>query len=534
MGGGGGGGTALSRVVQVDQATIQYRHWIHQSFPMLQEDLDQSPTPPLPCTRTLPTHLDLDDGRSESSSGSPGSCRSSSPEPEGDQRNSSVERGSSPDCEDRASPQPPTSPTSAMSISPASSEVGTRLGPASLTSSSPPSSTGRGSGRWQAVQYKSRYAFSSASKTGNRTSNRDLPARESVRPGPPDRSDLDRNWRSSASGPPSGPPSLSSNSGSEGGREWRGDWEKRRSGGEGEWIEKKAGKLVVAKEVERSDYPEKKPVKSAAEKERENGRSDRDTNWRDHKAETEVVTSLPPSGCKKTEKNRVNGNQRSAGGPGKSLIKTALKAIENEAKATKNSHNIAEATKQQTQTEQKQPANDNERLKSSKEKGRVGTMDRRKSENGKNIAVDTKSETTKPKPEEDTRTKAEQVADRVTPTEAKDNNNDEVEVIHDTRTKAEQVASRVTPTEAKNNNNKTDYQVVECENGAVKRKLKKKKKKSERPTCLSSAKVVLESTTNNELKSKSEKNDSNAKSNSSSKNAGNRVFCEAGPRKPKR
>merc|ERR1712192_222819 len=76
------------------------------------------------------------------------------------------------------------------------------------------------------------------------------------------------------------------------------------------------------------------------------------------------------------------------------------------------------------------------------------------------------------------------------------------------QTKAEQVASRVKPTpekEPKDNNNKVDsttYQLVECENGAV----KKKKKKSERPSCMSSTKVV-ESTTpaGNELKSKSEK-----------------------------
>ena len=110
------------------------------------------------------------------------------------------------------------------------------------------------------------------------------------------------------------------------------------------------------------------------------------------------------------------------------------------------------------------------------------------------------------------------------------------------QTKAEQVASRVKPTpekEPKDNNNKVDsttYQLVECENGAVKRKQKKKKKKSERPSCMSSTKVV-ESTTSagSELKSKSEKTDSNAKSNSSCKpNAGNRFSCDAGPRRPKR
>merc|ERR1712208_27450 len=116
----------------------------------------------------------------------------------------------------------------------------------------------------------------------------------------------------------------------------------------------------------------------------------------------------------------------------------------------------------------------------------------------------------------------------------------EIEVIKvvkakpEEQTKAEQVASRVKPTpekEPKDNNNKVDsttYQLVECENGAVKRKQKKKKKKSERPSCMSSTKVVEStgSAAGSELKLKSEKNDSNAKSNSSCKpNAGNRFSC---------
>ena len=278
-----GGGTALSRIVQVDAATIQYRTWIQQSFPVLEEDLDQAPTPPLAGNRTLPPLLDLEDGASESSSGSPGSCRSSSPEPN-DRRNSSAERGSSPECEGRSSPQPPTSPTSAMSISPASSEVGTRVGSTStsITSSSPPSSNGRGNG-WQTAQprYKARFFKAVANKEHHHP-----------------RADLDHNWRASASGPPS---DRSSNSGSEAGDRT------------GQW---------------RSDPPtvEKKPLTKLAAAE---GRSDRDTNWREHdtsngtngtsngqnngksSVESEHVTSLPPSGCKKSEKNRVNG-QRSA------------------------------------------------------------------------------------------------------------------------------------------------------------------------------------------------------------------------------
>ena len=247
----------------MDATTIQYRAWIQQSFPVLEEDLDQAPTPPLAGNRTtLQPHLD-EDQASESSSGSPGSCRSSSPEPS-DQRNSSAERGSSPECEGRNSPQPPTSPTSA--ISPASSEVGTRVG----STSTYITSSGRGNG-WQMAQprYKARYAWKAfANKDGT--------------------ADLDHNWRASASGPPS---DRSSNSGSEAGDRT------------GQW---------------RSGDPPTAEKKSALG-EGERGRSDRDTNWREHKTqsnpksagEPEPITSLPPSGCKKSEKNRVNG-QRSA------------------------------------------------------------------------------------------------------------------------------------------------------------------------------------------------------------------------------
>jgi len=483
-----GGGTALSRIVQVDAATIQYRAWIQQSFPVLEEDLDQAPTPPLAGNRTLPPLLDLEDGASESSSGSPGSCRSSSPEPS-DRRNSSAERGSSPECEGRNSPQPPTSPTSAMSISPASSEVGTRVGSTStsITSSSPPSSNGRGNG-WQMAQprYKARYAWKAVASKEH--------SQHHPQPRQCPRADLDHNWRASASGPPS---DRSSNSGSEAGDRT------------GQW---------------RSDPPagEKKPTKLAAEGER--GRSDRDTNWREHAssnngqppsnvksaAESEHVTSLPPSGCKKSEKNRVNGQRSADKGAGKALIKTALKAIENEAKAAKNGHNMAEANKNAENGGSQKAPHDNDRLRpagNNKEKSRSEVEGRRKVETSKDIEV---IKVVKAKPEE--QTKAEQVASRVKPTPEK---------------------------EPKDNNNKVDsttYQLVECENGAVKRKQKKKKKKSERPSCMSSTKVV-ESTTSagNELKSKSEKNDSNAKSNSSCKpNAGNRFSCSAGPRRPKR
>ena len=557
--GGSGGGTALSRIVQVDAGTIAYRSWIQQSFPVLEEELDQSPTPPLPGLRTLPALIDLEDREdrgSESSSCSPGSCRSSSPEG-GHRRNSSGERGSSPECEGRSSPQPPTSPTSAMSISPASSEVGTRLGSAStsVTSSSPPSSGGRVGGGWQTAQprYKARYHWQTV---GGKASSRQLPREDyprSERAEYPradraeftrtDRADLDHNWR--ASGLASGPPSdRSSNSGSEGGREWR----RQETGLRSDRIAPAA---------------EKKVVKAVTEKEEDRGRSDRDRNWREHAQQTgkagnetgkagtetakagaengkagmengkagtengkagtepEHITSLPPSGCRKTEKNRVNGSQRATdkggrgivagrsdphsplSGAGKSLIKTALKAIENEAKAAKNGHNIAEAIKNGENSHKS--SNDNDRLKPSKEKVQP-EVEKRKPDNGK-TGVDPKSDTSKPKPIEGL-TKAEQVAN----------------------------SRQQKSAEVKDNNNKSDYHLLECENGAVKRsKTKKKKKKSEKPSPHMSSAKVVESTTSNELKSKSEKNDSNAKTNSSCKpNAGNRFSCEAGQSRPKR
>ena len=123
-------------------------------------------------------------------------------------------------------------------------------------------------------------------------------------------------------------------------------------------------------------------------------------------------------------------------GAGKALIKTALKAIENEAKAAKNGHNLTEASKNAENGGSQKTAHDNDRLRpgsNNKEK------ERRKVDTGKEIEV---IKVVKAKPEE--QTKAEQVASRVKPTPEK---------------------------EPKDNNNKVDsttYQLVECENGAVK------------------------------------------------------------------
>ena len=81
--------------------------------------------------------------------------------------------------------------------------------------------------------------------------------------------------------------------------------------------------------------------------------------------------------------------------------------------------------------------------------------------------------------------------------------------------------------------NKPDnYQHVETENGAVKRK-KKKKKKSERGDCLPSTKTLTQNASSDD---KSDELDSNNKSSAvnSKLNAGNRFSRVDGPRIPKR
>merc|ERR1712106_744333 len=221
---------ALSRIVQVDQDTINYRNWIRQTFPVDDEEIGQSPTPPLAGQRIPPgpSSLDLGDQESESSSVSSGSCRSSSPEGEGHSSSPEAgngssspelcpgrsspelpdlpgERSSSPDtgC---SSPQPsPATPSSAMSISPASSEVGSRL---TTRLAGPPVSSSPPGHHATSNTLPSRNPFPSKSRYNSWGSKH--------KKGLPDRADLDHNWRASASGPAS---DRSSNSGGERERE---------------------------------------------------------------------------------------------------------------------------------------------------------------------------------------------------------------------------------------------------------------------------------------------------------------------------
>jgi len=468
-----GAPTALSRIVQVDEDTISYRNWIRQSFPVDEEEIGQSPTPPLAGERIPPgpSCIDLGDQESESSSVSTGSCRSSSPE--GDGQSSSPEneadngasspepsspgrcspelpgeRSSSPET-GRCSPQPsPATPSSAMSISPASSEVGSRLttrltGPP--VSSSPPGhhATSNTLPSRNPFPSKSRYAWGLKPKKGM-----------------PDRADLDHNWRATASGPPS---DRSSNSGGERERE-----------------------PVIVRKV------------SVGE-----SRADMDQNWRNHESadiQPSVNCSLPPSGAKGKYKNKSQ----------KSGEKGAV--LENGLSPRQKNGNKTE--EKGIECKENKPMNeklDNDRLKSEIEKS--------KSENDKQkLDSDTKNKT------DGDKSKAN--SSRLEP--------ELVKKKPDTRTKLDQ--NRTNPSVdnvklVKDNNNKSDYQLVESETGAVKRK-KKKKKKSERPNCLSSAKSV--DTANNEVVLKSEIDESNKANNSAKPNAGNRFSRVAGPRIPKR
>jgi len=464
---GAGAQTALSRIVQVDQDTINYRNWIRQTFPVDDEEIGQSPTPPLAGQRIPPgpNSLDLGDQESESSSVSSVSCRSSSPEGEGHSSSPEAENGSSspelcpgrsspelpgersssPDT-GRSSPQPsPATPSSAMSISPASSEVGSRItsrlsGPP--VSSSPPGhhATTNTLPSRNPFPSKSRYSWGMKHK------------------GKPDRADLDHNWRASASGPAS---DRSSNSGGE---------------------------------------RERDPLRKVSGQSGES-RADLDQNWRNHETpevQSNMNSSLPPSGAKGKYKNKSHKNGEKGA------------VVENGFNPRSKSGKKQE--EKSFECKENKPFNeklDNDRLKATSEKPKAEN-DRLKSES------DTKMKADKPK------------------NESLRLESDLIKKKSDSRTKVDQTRTNSSVDNikhVKDNNNKSDYQLVESENGAVKRK-KKKKKKSERPNCLSSAKPV--DTANNEVVSKSDINDSNTVNSSSKPNAGNRFSRVAGPRIPKR
>ena len=236
-------GTTLARIVQVDEETINYRTWIKLNHPLRHQEEEEEEEIPalLSCHRLEP---DSDQA----------SCRSSSPEvsrqPEAgeDSPDCLEESGSSPGT-GRSSPgAAPATPSSAMSISPANSEVGSRL-----INSNMAAGGGGGSQNSSTSSLPSRGSFNSKQRYSWGKNKKGLP----------DRADLDHNWRQSASGPAS---DKSSSSGSSEGRR----------------------------------------EKTLAE-----SRADLDQNWRNHEtpdlANGNQVNALPPSGAK----NRKNKSQKS-------------------------------------------------------------------------------------------------------------------------------------------------------------------------------------------------------------------------------
>ena len=163
----------------------------------------------------------------------------------------------------RSSPQ--ATPNSAMSISPASSEVGSRL----------ISSVSQGSGSQTS-------STSSLPRQGNTPY---VPKKRydwgKVRKNIPDRADLDTNWRQSASGPASDKSSTSSTS-------------------SGEREVTNLSSSLPRTPASRPEAGVKRPEATSNE-----SRADLDSNWRHH-----ITTSLPPSGAK-TGKYKNNKNQKS-------------------------------------------------------------------------------------------------------------------------------------------------------------------------------------------------------------------------------
>ena len=161
----------------------------------------------------------------------------------------------------RSSPQ--ATPNSAMSISPANSEVGSRLiqnlGGSSQGSASQTSSTSS-LPRQANTPYVPKKRYGEWGK-----------ARKNI----PDRADLDTNWRHSASGPASDKSSTSST-----------------SSGEREVTQSAASSSPRTPAASRSEAGVKR--QDSINSESRESRADLDSNWRVH----DITTTLPPSGAK--------------------------------------------------------------------------------------------------------------------------------------------------------------------------------------------------------------------------------------------
>ena len=172
--------TTLSRIVQVDEETINYRDWIRLNHPLQTEEGEEEEE------EEEEERLNPDSDQASSDS-----CRSSSPEVEHqisgpepeeaeDCRDCLEESGSSPGT-GRSSPGvPPATPSSAMSISPANSEVGSRLINSNITNGGSQNSVSNSS----TSSLTSRNSFNSKQRYSWGKSKKGLS----------DRADLEHNW----------------------------------------------------------------------------------------------------------------------------------------------------------------------------------------------------------------------------------------------------------------------------------------------------------------------------------------------------
>ena len=333
---GGAGSTCLSRIVQIDQETVTYRHWIKVHHPLAPDtelglETLRGGMVRLEHDRMVPVVSALDTaGDSYHSDASEGgasslSCRSErseSPEPEltqisghdtsgpdtgdssGQEESGDSEgeggaeqgRGEAGGDKGAGGGEGAGTPSSAMSISPANSEVGSRCGGGLARATSGPSSASSSQ-----TSSTSSLPAAAVSGAGARLAGAApyVPKKRydwgKIRKSAPDRADLDTNWRQQPSGPPSDKSSTSSCGSS--------------SSGEREAHQTKPGDTaeVAGKPAAKVSTPgsgEAAVGKVVAGDNSRGGRADLDTNWRDH-----VTSSLPPSGAAKGKYK--NKNQKS-------------------------------------------------------------------------------------------------------------------------------------------------------------------------------------------------------------------------------
>jgi len=206
---GGSGPSILSRIIQVDQPTMEYRGWIKNTFPVQAErDGSFSPEPPVVEEKTTLSHeLSSAFMTPEKDDTTDSSCPSSDVEPE-----LTVED---------LTPRPPSADptTSAMSISPANSEVGSR-------------SISRLSGGSSNTSPPYHHPPSKPAFATPKSRQQTWPRRSQG-----NRADLDMNWRASATGPAS---DRSSNSGGE--RDPPARRNAERADKDGKWREENGGR----------------------------------------------------------------------------------------------------------------------------------------------------------------------------------------------------------------------------------------------------------------------------------------------------